>query len=441
MARGELPRGRADLPARKPAAARAAASRARQAAPARPLGNDAGPQSALRACQPAHPPARRRRIVHRRTRARRPGDVRKHVARGLVHAALALGHAGRGGHAEALPAVLVPRGSAEPCRARDAGIDSRGRRARLRAQPCLRRRARQSRSARRLRDRRRRGRDGPACGQLAREQVPRPGDRRRRPADPASERLEDREPDRARPHRRRRARRPAAGLRASPDLRRAATIPRVCIRRWRRRWTRPTPTSAGSSARRASTAQRARPRWPAIVLRTPKGWTGPASRRRESRSKGTWRAHQVPLAGTRENPEHLAAARALDAELPAGGALRRRRLPGCGDPRTRPGRAEAHGVEPAREWRRAAARARPARLPRLRGRGAAARGHDERGDARPRRVPARGHAPQLRGAQLPPRRPGRNGLQSPRRGARGRRAGHGWASARRSTRVSRPTGA
>jgi xylulose-5-phosphate/fructose-6-phosphate phosphoketolase len=50
---------------------------------------------------------------------------------------------------------------------------------------------------------------------------------------------------------------------------------------------------------------RGRPVWPAIVLRTPKGWTGP----REVDGKlveGTFRAHQVPLGGVRENPEHLA---------------------------------------------------------------------------------------------------------------------------------------
>ena len=41
LARGELPLGRADLPARQPAAARAAATRAREAAPARPLRHDA----------------------------------------------------------------------------------------------------------------------------------------------------------------------------------------------------------------------------------------------------------------------------------------------------------------------------------------------------------------------------------------------------------------
>ncbi|MEV4387021.1 phosphoketolase family protein [Micromonospora sp. NPDC049580] len=48
-----------------------------------------------------------------------------------------------------------------------------------------------------------------------------------------------------------------------------------------------------------------RPRWPMIVLRTPKGWTGP----REvdgTQVEGTYRAHQVPLSGVRDNPAHLA---------------------------------------------------------------------------------------------------------------------------------------
>jgi len=49
---------------------------------------------------------------------------------------------------------------------------------------------------------------------------------------------------------------------------------------------------------------RARPRWPLIVLRTPKGWTGP----KEVDGlpvEGTWRAHQVPLASLHEKPQHL----------------------------------------------------------------------------------------------------------------------------------------
>lgn len=46
-------------------------------------------------------------------------------------------------------------------------------------------------------------------------------------------------------------------------------------------------------------------RWPAIILRTPKGWTGPATVDGVP-VEGTFRSHQVPLAGVREKPEHLA---------------------------------------------------------------------------------------------------------------------------------------
>ncbi len=46
-----------------------------------------------------------------------------------------------------------------------------------------------------------------------------------------------------------------------------------------------------------------RPRSPMIVLRTPKGWTGPKTVDGLP-VEGTWRSHQVPLADTRENGEH-----------------------------------------------------------------------------------------------------------------------------------------
>ncbi len=49
-----------------------------------------------------------------------------------------------------------------------------------------------------------------------------------------------------------------------------------------------------------------RPRWPMIVLRLPKGWTGP-EKVDGVQVEGTFRSHQVPLAGLAENPEHLAA--------------------------------------------------------------------------------------------------------------------------------------
>ncbi|MDP3583883.1 MAG: phosphoketolase family protein [Thiobacillus sp.] len=47
-----------------------------------------------------------------------------------------------------------------------------------------------------------------------------------------------------------------------------------------------------------------RPRWPMIVLRSPKGWTGPAEVDGK-KVEGFWRAHQVPLAGVRSDPAHL----------------------------------------------------------------------------------------------------------------------------------------
>jgi xylulose-5-phosphate/fructose-6-phosphate phosphoketolase len=47
-----------------------------------------------------------------------------------------------------------------------------------------------------------------------------------------------------------------------------------------------------------------RPRWPMIVLRSPKGWTGPTTVDGH-KVEGFWRAHQVPLSGVKDNPKHL----------------------------------------------------------------------------------------------------------------------------------------
>ena len=47
-----------------------------------------------------------------------------------------------------------------------------------------------------------------------------------------------------------------------------------------------------------------RPRWPMIILRSPKGWTGPKEVDGH-KVEGFWRAHQVPLTGVKQNPAHL----------------------------------------------------------------------------------------------------------------------------------------
>jgi xylulose-5-phosphate/fructose-6-phosphate phosphoketolase len=56
---------------------------------------------------------------------------------------------------------------------------------------------------------------------------------------------------------------------------------------------------------RRSGAEVRRPRWPMVILRSPKGWTGPKEVDGH-KVEGFWRAHQVPMAEMHENPSHLA---------------------------------------------------------------------------------------------------------------------------------------
>ncbi len=57
--------------------------------------------------------------------------------------------------------------------------------------------------------------------------------------------------------------------------------------------------------RAARTSNKAeRPRWPMIVLRSPKGWTGPKEIKGH-KAEGSWRSHQVPFSDVRDNPESL----------------------------------------------------------------------------------------------------------------------------------------
>ncbi len=65
---------------------------------------------------------------------------------------------------------------------------------------------------------------------------------------------------------------------------------------------------AAIKARAAEAAEQGthidRPLWPMIVMRTPKGWTGPETIDGK-RTEDSWRSHQVPLASARDTPEHL----------------------------------------------------------------------------------------------------------------------------------------
>jgi xylulose-5-phosphate/fructose-6-phosphate phosphoketolase len=57
--------------------------------------------------------------------------------------------------------------------------------------------------------------------------------------------------------------------------------------------------------------EKGRPLWPMIIMRTPKGWTGPKDVDGK-KVEGTWRSHQVPLSETHTNPDHM---RQLEAWL------------------------------------------------------------------------------------------------------------------------------
>ena len=57
-----------------------------------------------------------------------------------------------------------------------------------------------------------------------------------------------------------------------------------------------------NKARSSGSAKR--PRWPMIILRTPKGWTGPRDVDGK-KTEGFWRSHQVPLAELETKPEHV----------------------------------------------------------------------------------------------------------------------------------------
>ncbi len=141
--------------------------------------------------------------------------------------------------------------------------------------------------------------------------VPQRAPRRSGAADPASQRLQDLRADGPRTGRRRRRRRAARVSGLGPGRR---------LRRRPGHGVRPSCTTRCLARTTAFARSRRRPRaealdrgppWPAIILRTPKGWTGPDVVD-GVQIQGTFRAHQVPLTGVRENPEHL---RRLEAWL------------------------------------------------------------------------------------------------------------------------------
>ena len=219
-------------------------------------------------------------------------------------------------------AVLVSRRHSQPRLAGVPGLDPRGRRAGLFAQPCLRRGVRQSRSDRRLRRRRRRGGNRTAGHRLAFQQVSQSGHRRRGAADPASQRLQDHQSDHPGPHRATRnwsscfaatAGRPifVEGDEPAPMHEAMAATLDTAVEQIKQH------PAERAHARRPHTAALAddRPQVTQGLDRT-EGRRWPADRRHVPRAPGAARRIRPT------HPEHLKLLEELAAELPAGGTVR-----------------------------------------------------------------------------------------------------------------------
>ena len=176
--------------------------------------------------------------------------------------------------------------------------------------------------------------------------------------------------------------------------------------------------SARAQARQSGDAFR--PAWPMIVLRSPKGWTGPTELNGK-KLEGFWRSHQVPLPAPNKDPEQLQMLESwLRSYRPeelfdADGTLR----PELKAPL--PHRRPTHGLQPPCQRRTAAPQAAPAADGNLRSAGGSpgpdrAREHSATG-----RAAARHDLPQPR--QHARVRPRRNRLQPPAGDLRGEQEG------------------
>ena len=169
----ELPVRRPDLPARQPAAARAARARARQAAPARPLGHDAGAELHLRPPEPRHPAPRPRRDLHRRPGPRRPGLVANAYLEGTYSEVYPTIGRDEAGLRQLFRQFSFPGGIPSHVAPETPGSIHEGGELGYALAHAYGAGVRQPGPRRLLRDRRRRGGDRAARGELALEQVPR----------------------------------------------------------------------------------------------------------------------------------------------------------------------------------------------------------------------------------------------------------------------------
>ena len=144
-----------------------------------------------------------------------------------------------------------------------------------------------------------------------------------------------------------------------------------------------------------------RPSWPMIVLQSPKGWTGPKVVDGQ-KVEGTWRAHQVPLAGLATNPEHLRMLEQWLRSYKPEELFDEQGRAGCTGARIQSHGHAAHGLDAACERRSVAEGPEPAGSAQICLESDAPRCGYGRVDPPAGRLPARPVQTQLRGAELPP---------------------------------------
>ena len=363
LARLLLSRGRHDLSAGQSPAARAAERGTPQEPAAGSLGREPGPLVHVRAPEPDHQQAQPGGHLPRRPRPRRPGRAGPGLPGGHLLGDLPQQERGRGGHEGLLQAILLPGRHRLPLHPGDPRLHPRGRRARLLHLPRLRGRLRQPEPPGGGRGRRRRGRDRTPGNLLALQQVPESHPRRGRAADPSSQRLQDQQPDTARTHPQRRTGEPDARLRLDAPLRRGrrphgdASEDGGDPGRLLRRDTRLPGGSA--QLRQGDPLPLAHDR-----AAHPQGLDRPQRGRRSQGGRILARPSGAPV-GHAQQRGALEAARRLDEELQARGAVRRQRPPDPGAQGPRPQGHNAHERQPPCQWGAAAPGPAHARLPGL----------------------------------------------------------------------------
>ena len=194
------------------------------------------------------------------------------------------------------------------------------------------------------------------------------------------------------------------------------------------------------AARARGNASVERPRWPMIVLRSPKGWTCPKEIDGK-RAEDSWRSHQVPMGEMHEKPEHIKILNKWLKSYKPRGTVRRQWAVHTGIGRTRAQGRTSHECQSAWQRRAALARLENAGFPQIRRRSEEARRHRRGGHARDGQISPRRDEAEPGEQELPPIQPRRKQLEPLAGRAATLPTARGWRNGSITTIISRPMAA